>query len=851
MIPLRELADIVETLVNAKKRGTKCCLLIGAGCSVDAGIPTANGFVKRIENDYPRSYAKASPKSYPQCMAQLTVSERRALIAEYVDRAKVNWVHICVGLLLQAGYVDRVLTTNFDSLIVRACSLLNEFPAIYDFAASQLFKPADIADRAVFYLHGQRSGFVLMNTLDECSKHSELLRRVFEDAGRGRIWIVVGYSGTNDPVFDHLAAVNCFDSGLYWIGHLDNEPSKHLRDQLLVPGKQAYFVPKHDAHSFFVGLTQALGIFPPKFVTHPFSHLEAVFETLVPFTVPSPPIAPPSSSVPLPSTNPGAGNEIDVMRGAREWIAKAKRRHEQSESVLLGDGDGGDARRDQAEALTLDAIRMLMSGDYEGVLRAADEHPSVIAQGSVGVLVREAYLARARQAVANAKAAVEKGRTDRADKYFTDACNDIEAAFAVRPGSPDVLTSWGYTLLEHARTKLGSEADRLYSAAAEKYRAALVIQASNDQALNNLGAILFEQAKHKTGAAADRLFEEAAEKFQAAVTIKPDKHEALYNWGNALMEQALAKGGETADRLFIAAGEKFRAALAIKPDKFTALYNWGNALLKQAESKTGNEANELLAAASDKFRAAYAIKPGRPEILNNWGISLGRQAHYRTGDEARRLLVEACDKFEMTLALDNKDHEALTNWGHSLYQLAQVAEKDEVDHLLGAAADKLQAAAAVQPTESDTQKRWGVVLMEQGKRTTGKDADALFSAAGDKFRGVLVNKPDDIEALNNWASTLIMRAGLHREYDVKIEYLRFAEDLMIKVEQMEPGLGAYNLACISCARGDEQECKLWLERSKVAGHLPAKEILLFEPDLRAVRDTAWFKAFVASAYLNN
>ncbi len=98
-----------------------------------------------------------------------------------------------------------MLSTNFDLLVVRACALLNEFPAIYDFAASQLFKAPDIPRKAVIYLHGQYTGFVLINTEEDFDRHTHLLEPVFEDAGRGRVWMVVGYSGENDPVFNHLA----------------------------------------------------------------------------------------------------------------------------------------------------------------------------------------------------------------------------------------------------------------------------------------------------------------------------------------------------------------------------------------------------------------------------------------------------------------------------------------------------------------------------------------------------------------------------------------------------------------------------------------------------------------------
>ena len=179
----RNLDDIVETLKKAKDRERGCTLLIGAGCSVKAGIPTASGFVEIIKKEYPRAYERAREKTYAKCMYELAVAERRDLIAKYVDKAKINWAHICIAQLMKNSFIERVLTTNFDLLVVRACALLGLFPANYDFAASQLFNPPDVPERAVFYLHGQRTGFVLLNTDKEVEKHSELLAPVFTDAG--------------------------------------------------------------------------------------------------------------------------------------------------------------------------------------------------------------------------------------------------------------------------------------------------------------------------------------------------------------------------------------------------------------------------------------------------------------------------------------------------------------------------------------------------------------------------------------------------------------------------------------------------------------------------------------------
>ena len=160
-------------------------LLVGAGCSVSAGIPAAGGVVAEVQRDHPRAYTQAEERSYPQVMAQLSPAERRDLLARFIDDASVNWAHVCVAQLMKEGYVDRILTTNFDPLIIRACAMLGLFPAVYDFAASQRFSTADIPDQAAVFLHGQRSGFVLLNTAEEVKQHAELLRPVFDEAGQG------------------------------------------------------------------------------------------------------------------------------------------------------------------------------------------------------------------------------------------------------------------------------------------------------------------------------------------------------------------------------------------------------------------------------------------------------------------------------------------------------------------------------------------------------------------------------------------------------------------------------------------------------------------------------------------
>ena len=57
----RKIDDVVESVRNSKNG---CTLIIGAGCSAKAGIPTANEFIKIIRKAFRLAYKRAEEKIY-------------------------------------------------------------------------------------------------------------------------------------------------------------------------------------------------------------------------------------------------------------------------------------------------------------------------------------------------------------------------------------------------------------------------------------------------------------------------------------------------------------------------------------------------------------------------------------------------------------------------------------------------------------------------------------------------------------------------------------------------------------------------------------------------------------------
>ena len=484
MEPKKEIRNIKETLEFNKKKGKNCTLLIGAGCSVEAGIPVASEIVEYIKENFESDYQQVKgDKTYPKVMAQLAPGHRREVIANFVDRANINWAHIAIAQLMKEGYVDRILTTNFDPLVMKACALVGEFPAVYDFASSQEFKPDFVPEKAVFHLHGQRDGFRLLHTKKEQADLSEDLKTVFRDANLGRSWIVVGYSGDNDPVFEHLAKVTCYDFNCYWVTYKDNPPGQHVTERLCVDGKQAYLVTGYDADEFFVKLAQQLDCFPPDLVARPFTYVKELLDMFKPYYL------------------LGEESDYDALEAVKKRVEQAILSYETEKS-----------------ARAMEAAESLMAGDYQKVQELADEAKEVdeeldaildpeldaeLAESTAWSYIMEGNEFR--------NEAIFK-RGEKAVELYQQAFDKFAQALEIKPDMHEALWAWGLTLRKQADINEGAEAENLYEEAIEKYRQALEIKPDKRNALIGWSYTHIKLSYLKTGKQAKQLLQEAKEK---------------------------------------------------------------------------------------------------------------------------------------------------------------------------------------------------------------------------------------------------------------------------------------------------------------------------------------------------
>ncbi len=796
-------------------------------------------------------------------MRRLQTGERQKFIESICENAaiKLNWAHIAIAQLMSKNIVDRVLTTNFDPLLARAAAMARQFPAVYDLAATKHFQKGLVASRAVFHLHGQHTGFVQVHTREDFAEVEAKLSAAVDSAIGERVWIVVGYSGSNDPLIEIMAKQD-FPFGLYWIAFKDQTPTRDVRERLLCKA-ESRVIYGHDADSFFIELARRTDAFPPRYVAKPFSFLKELTDQLCPFR-------PEKSEL-------GTDFLASMRRLVDEAISQIEDRPS-SASDAKSEPTGKStalAHRDPSEA---EVWAKVIGGHYEQVissLRAGLDKSNKRIRDAAAWAYNEA-----------GNLLLEKARSSGSheiDKLLDDACERYAVALQLKPNMDVALNNWANALLEKARRELGDSADALFRAANEKYEASLAARPGDSEKLANWGAMLAQWAKRKQGADANHLFFAATEKFAQSVAIQKSAS-ALLNWADALTYWGKAKDAVEKIKYFELATEKCKEALALDPGSHSALNSCGIALAEWAAVEKPPRCHELFSDSVSKFEAALRLKPDKHESLSNWGLALSLWSERKTGEEAQSLIAKAVERLEAALRLQPNSADALNSLGTSLIRMAKLSKNDVTDTDFSNAIEKFERAYRLNPGKAEALSNHAITLAEWASQKSGLQADELFRAAiakcdyilqrnaryypallcranailnwakqksGDEAKSLFAdslkaferaaqNSPHDAHVWANWASALIYSAHLSADAE-KQGLLDAAIGKCLNAEAIEPGVAAYNLACSYAIKGDKRRAQEWLITSQAHGKLPPRSHLVADLDLISVRDEPWFQ----------
>ncbi|WP_064669347.1 SIR2 family protein, partial [Vibrio nigripulchritudo] len=451
--------DLAEYMLRAKKENKPFVLFTGAGCSKSAGIPLASELVAEINEKYAldlKALSKKDRSDYGRCMSALTKDDRRELLQGYIQKAKINWAHIVQAILLEKGYIQRVLTFNFDNILSRSCGLLGLYPSTYDFTSANLDLLNLIIDPSIVHLHGQSHGFIQLNTDEETNRHAEQLSQFVASTLSQSPSIFIGYSGNADAFFPLLKEKFTDQKRLFWIGRSEKVPD-NVNESLITPNNVAHYLHHEDSDRFFIELAQELGCFPPKAFEDPYGHLLDKLNPVLDFPA-------------------QLNTELDILASTRRMLKKSQ----------------SEAKRENRPNFEL----LLMEGKYNESINLAKE---LELKKEEKTLVAWAEIALGNQLL-------DRARQTRQPELFKQSFEKYQRALTIKPDSHEALNNWGNALSDLADLQQNPE---LFERSFEKYQRALAIKPKDHEALNNWGNALSELAELQQE---PELFEQSIEK---------------------------------------------------------------------------------------------------------------------------------------------------------------------------------------------------------------------------------------------------------------------------------------------------------------------------------------------------
>ncbi len=805
----------VDRLFESKMEKNGVILLMGEECSLRSGMPTASEWVAAIKKSYPKAYEKARTKDLQHCAAELAATQKFELFSFYLRKSKVSWAHLCIALLMKEGFLNRVYTTCPDPLLERACTLVGEFPTVYDCTVGAITKPELIPPKSIIHLKGQTLG----------AKPGSL-EGVLSSAGRSGPWLVLGYNpDSKDPVYEQVAWLDNISKGLLWVFSGSQPPARFLQEQVFSKANNHY-THSEDPDVFLVSLIRMMKIGIPELIGYPFTFLGQWLNKVGAYPAPGQKDGLNIADISLKQTKaaiqqyegPERGSDIGdeeeaaggvddpellkaiqaartgLMAGNPKKVIEQHKQFEETPSVQLGhllnwayQVEGDSAVEEANKLFGPKALKKLKEAQphYEMALQIRPDAPhtyfklgrllveqakiqsddntaDLLEQGSEQFkkaleLNPDFYEANYELAMVLTELAGTKTDPE-SDQLYETAAKQFQESLRVQPNHPEAAYGAGHVMFSQGRRKKGADAVRLYTQAVEMFKIALHGNPDKREAMVEMGQSLFILSKTKKGEDADRFLMMAEEKFQQAIQLDSTLAEAQFGWADVLMERATLKNDATSDRFFNKAFEKYQEVLNLKPDMPRVNFRWAVGQYNMAMKKSGDEAVGLLKDAAAKFKKALQRNPKSIEILSRLGRVYFELANKHKGSNAEKLYSQTVNHFHDLLKLQPKNYKVISQVGEIYYHISMLKKDKEAENLVQASIEKYQDVLKIKPDYSRAIMLWGNALFRLATLKSGDTGEDLYNQAEKKYAQALKIHPNDATALSNFGSILLKRA---------------------------------------------------------------------------------------------
>ena len=275
VVPLDPIVSLSVALAEAPGA---CACLLGAGVSVDAGVPTGWGIFRdglrrlyRLETEMEESPGDEQLDEWLRDQEYDTLGYsslldliapdpaiRREMLAGYFEGVEPGSAHERLADLAVAGVLRVFVTTNFDRLLERALVARGIEPVVVSDDATLVAAPRrEHAHVFIVKAHGDYLQETIRNTPSELavldSKLTDELRAIVDHYGL----LVLGWSGS-DPALAELVRGRTSRYGAWWLSRSES-PAEPARTLIEVIGART--IVRAGATDFLAELDRRLAVY--------------------------------------------------------------------------------------------------------------------------------------------------------------------------------------------------------------------------------------------------------------------------------------------------------------------------------------------------------------------------------------------------------------------------------------------------------------------------------------------------------------------------------------------------------------------------------------------------------------